>query len=115
MTLCASETSGAVSATYDGLLRAYDRVSREPGTKDYTNYGVSKSSPSTFRRHHLAAHAAAVVFTDAATVLDDAATKSFWLARGMPELAWSATTACGSAPATRAERASGGAGFELRL
>ena len=59
---------------------------------------MSKASPSTFRRHHLAAHAAAVVFTDANTVLDDAATKSFWLARGMPDFAWTAATACGGAP-----------------
>ena len=29
---------------------------------------------------------------------DDAATKSFWLARGMPDFAWTATTACGGAP-----------------
>ena len=43
-------------------------------------------------------YAAAVVFTDAATLVDDATTKSFWLARGMPELAWSATTACDAAP-----------------
>ena len=34
----------------------------------------------------------------AATLVDNATTKSFWLARGMPELAWSATTACGAPP-----------------
>ena len=98
----ATESSGAVSATLDALLRRYDRISREPGTArtadTYTTYGASRTSPSTFHRHHLAAHAAAVVFTDAATLVDDATTKSFWLARGMPELAWSATTACAAAP-----------------
>ena len=70
-----------------------DRLSREAGTKDYTAYGASASSPSTFRRHHLAAHSAAVVFTDAATLLDDVATKGFWLARGFPEHAWTSETA----------------------
>ena len=99
VTLLATETSGAVSATVDALYRRYDRISREPGTVDYTAYGVSRTSPRTFHRHHLAAHAAAVVFTDAATLVDDdATTKSFWLARGMPELAWTATTACDAAP-----------------
>ena len=90
LTLCVAETSGAVSPTFDALLRAHDRVSREPGTQDYTRYGVSPASPHTFRRHHLAAHAAAVVFTDAATLAADAASKSFWLARGQPEHAWPA-------------------------
>ena len=98
VTLMATETSGAVSATLDAMLRRYDRISREPGTADYTTYGASRTSPGTFYRHHLAAHAAAVVFTDAATLVDDATTKSFWLARGMPELAWSAATACDAAP-----------------
>ena len=93
-----TETSGAVSATVDALYRRYDRISREPGTVDYTTYGASRASPTTFYRHHLAAHAAAVVFTDAATLVDDATTKSFWLARGVPELAWSATTACDADP-----------------
>ena len=88
VTLCCAETSGAVSSTVDALLRAHDRLSREPGTQDYTRYGVSRASPSTFRRHHLAAHSAAVTYTDAATLLSDAASKSFWLARGQPEHAW---------------------------
>ena len=88
VTLCATETSGAVSATLDALYRALDRCSRERGTNDFTRYGVSRASPRTFRRHHLAAHAAAVAFTDAATLLSDAASKSFWLARGQPEHAW---------------------------
>ena len=95
--MIATETSGAVCASYDATLRRYDRVSREPGTHDYSAYGTSRSSPATFYAHHLAAHSAAVVFTDAATVLEDAATKCFWLARGMPELAWSATTSSGAA------------------
>ena len=88
LTLCATETSGGVNPTFDRLLRAHDRLSREPGTQDYTRYGTSRASPSTYRRHHLAAHAAAVVYTDAATLLSDAASKSFWLARGQPEHAW---------------------------
>ena len=36
VTLMATETSGAVSATVDALFRRYDRISREPGTADYT-------------------------------------------------------------------------------
>ena len=72
----------------DALLRAHDRLSREPGTQDYTRYGESRASPCTFRRHHLAAHSAAVAYTDAATLLSDAASKAFWLARGQPEHAW---------------------------
>ena len=63
--------------------------------QDYTRYGVSRASPRTFRRFHLAAHAAAVVFTDAATLLSDAASKSFWLARGQPEHAWPSRSATG--------------------
>ena len=96
--LCATETSGAVSSTYDAILRRHARIAREPGSTDCTLYGTSRSSPSDFRRHHLAAHAAAVVFTDAATLLDDASTKNFWLARDMPDLAWTATTACSAPP-----------------
>ena len=69
-----------------------------PVTRDHTLYGDSTASPSSFYRHHLAAHSSAVVFTDADTVLDDASTKAFWLARGFPNLAWSATT--GSREAT---------------
>ena len=34
-----------------------------------------------------------VVFTDAATLLDDAATKNFWIARGFPDYAWSSEAA----------------------
>ena len=88
LTLCVAETSGAVSTTVDRLYRALDRVSREPGTQDYTRYGVSRASPSTFRRHHLAAHACAVTYADAATLLSDSQSKGFWLARGQPEHAW---------------------------
>jgi len=97
-TLLSTENSGAVSPSFDALLRRLDRVSREPGTKDLTNYGVSSSSPSTFRGYHLAAHSAAVVYSDVTTLLDDAATKSFWLARGMPDLAWTAAPVCGAPP-----------------
>ena len=100
--LFAAESSGAVCAAFDALLRAHDRLSRESGVQDYTRYGSSRASPSTFRRHHLAAHAAAVFYTDAATLLSDAASKSFWLARGQPEHAWpsrSRAGAPGDAPA----------------
>ena len=93
MSLCAAETSGAVSPATDAHYRALDRLSREPGVQDYTRYGSSRASPCTFRRHHLAAHAAAVTYADAATLLSDAASKSFWLARGQPEHAWPSRSA----------------------
>ena len=44
--------------------------------------GRAKSSPRDFYRHYLAAHAAAVALADATVILNDAANKDFWLARG---------------------------------
>ena len=32
------------------MLRRYSRLSREPGTKDYTQYGLSPSSPRDYYR-----------------------------------------------------------------
>ena len=72
---------GAVSPTFDAALRRLSRLSRAPGTKDYTLYGESPSSPSDFYRHHLAAHSAAVNHADATTILNEAASLSFFLAR----------------------------------
>ena len=82
LTLVVAESTGAVNGEYDRLLRRLSRLSREPGTADYTQYGVSRASPRDFYSHHLVAHSAAVVFADVTTILDDAANKSFWLSRG---------------------------------
>ena len=46
---------------------------------DTTRYGVARSSPATFYRHHLAAHSAAVVHADATTILNTVASLSFFL------------------------------------
>ena len=81
-TLLLTETSGAIAPAFDALLRRYARLAREHGTVDYTVYGESRSSPRDFYRHHLAAHSQAVVFADVSTLLDAAANKAYWLARG---------------------------------
>ena len=83
LNLYVTEPSGAVCPALDATLRHLGRLSRAPTTKDYTRYGKAKSSPRDFYRHYtVAAHAAAVAYADAAVILDDAANKSFWLARG---------------------------------
>ena len=71
--LYATETSGAVNSTFDELLRSYDRTARLPATLDTTVYGANPSNTRNFRRHYLAAHAAAVTDADAAVLLDGAA------------------------------------------
>ena len=62
----------------------------------FIGHGESLTSPRTYYRHHLLAHSAEVALTDAATVLDDAATKCFWLSRGLPALAWTSSTVSGA-------------------
>ena len=54
LTLLVTETTGAITPTFDALYRRYNKLSREPGTADYTVYGESRSSPQDFYRHHLA-------------------------------------------------------------
>ena len=53
VSLLISETTGAVDPAFDAVLRRYSRLSRAPGTKDYTQYGLSPSSPHDYYRHHL--------------------------------------------------------------
>ena len=79
VTLLVQEQTGALSPTYDALLRRLGRVSVAPGTHDSTVYGLSRASPSTFYSHHVAAGARAVILADMADVLNAAATQSFEL------------------------------------
>ncbi len=84
MTLLVTETTGALSPTFDRALRALGKHARAPTTHDSTRYGLSRSSPHTFLAHHRAAISAAVVLADATTILLLAApAMSFKLTMGM--------------------------------
>ena len=50
MTLLVTETTGALSPTFDRALRALGNYkhARTPTTHDTTRYGLSRSSPRTF-------------------------------------------------------------------
>ena len=48
MTLLVTETTGALSPTFDRALRALGKLARAPTTHDSTRYGLSRSSPWTF-------------------------------------------------------------------
>jgi hypothetical protein len=78
-----TETTGALSPTFDRALRALGKHARAPTTHDSTRYGLSRSSPRTFLAHHRAAISAAVVLADATTVLLAAPAMSFKLTMGM--------------------------------
>ena len=54
------------------------RLAASPGTTDHTRYGLAPASPRDFYTHHLAAVSAAVTHADAVTVLNEAATLSFF-------------------------------------
>ena len=73
-TLVATESSGAVSPDGVAYLRRLTRVVRTPDVSDTTIYGVSRASTQSFFRHHLAAWSAAIVITDARTVIKAADT-----------------------------------------
>ena len=81
VTLFASETSGAVSPSFDALLQSHDRLARSPGTVDHTTYGLSTSNTRSYRRHYLAWHSHVVVLADADTLLLAAETLGRALAR----------------------------------
>ena len=83
MTLLVTETTGALSPTFDRALRALGKHARAPTTHDSTRYGLSRSSPHTFLAHHRAAISAAVVLADATTILLAAPAMSFKLTMGM--------------------------------
>ena len=69
VTLLASESTGAISPTFDFCLRALDRESRALGATDFTRYGESRASPRQYYAHHLAAISHAIVAADATTIL----------------------------------------------
>ena len=48
VTLLVTETTGALSPTFDRALRALGKHARAPTTHDSTRYGLSRSSPRTF-------------------------------------------------------------------
>ena len=50
---------------------------------DSTLYGTSKTSPSTYPAHHLAAISSAIVFADATSVMHATAVMSFRLSMGL--------------------------------
>ena len=56
-------------------------TSHLPGTVDSTVYGLSPANACGFRRHYLAAHAAAVTLADAQSLLDAAFTAGHELTR----------------------------------
>ena len=83
MTLLVTETTGALSPTFDRALRALGEYARAPPTHDSTRYGLSRSSPRTFLAHHRAAISAAVVLVNATTISLAAPAMSFKLTMGM--------------------------------
>ena len=85
VTLLVTETTGALSPTFDRALRALGKHARAPTTHDSTRYGLSRSSPRTFLAHHRAATciSAAVVLADATTISLAAPAMSFKLTMGM--------------------------------
>ena len=78
-----TETTGALSPTFDRALRALGKHARAPTTHDSIRYGLSRSSPRTFLAHHRAAISAAVVLADATTISLAAPAMSFKLTMGM--------------------------------
>ena len=68
VTLLVTESSGAISPTFDFCLRSLDREARAPGATDFTRYGESRASPRQFYAHHLAAISHAIVAADAMTI-----------------------------------------------
>ena len=83
VTLLVTETTGALSPTFDRALRALGKHARAPTTHDSTRYGLSRSSPRTFLAHHRAAISAAVVLADATTISLAAPAMSFKLTMGL--------------------------------
>ena len=81
VTLLVTETTGALSPTFNRALRALGKHARAPTTHDSTRYGLSRSSPGTFLAHHRAAISAAVVL--ATTISLAAPAMSFKLTMGM--------------------------------
>ena len=80
VSLLTVEVTGAVSPVLDRLLRHLDRLSRLPTTVDHTQYNTtSRSAPHRFYDHHLEELVTAVVYADATTWLNAAASEAFQL------------------------------------
>ena len=77
--LLVSETTGALSPTAIWLLRQLARVATLPTGNDTTVYGTSRTSPSSFFLHHIAAISSAIAAAQSHTVLKEAATRNFLL------------------------------------
>ena len=84
VTLLVTETTGALSPTFDRALRALGKHARAPTTHDSTRYGLSRSSPPDLpcspSRGYLSS---AVVLADATTISLAAPAMSFKLTMGM--------------------------------
>ena len=83
VTLLVAETTGALSPTFARALRALASKASAPTTHDSTVYGTSRSSPSSFHDHHLAAISTAIVAADAVTVQHAAMAMSFKVSVGV--------------------------------
>ena len=75
--LFVTESTGALSRRAVQLLGALARKARARGTQDKTAYGRSRSSTTSFFRHHLAAISSAIVYQDAVLIANAAATIAF--------------------------------------
>ena len=82
-TLLVTETTGALSPNTVRMLLELAKQAKAPTTHDSTIYGTSKTSPSTYLAHHLAAISSAIVFADATSVMHAAAVMSFRLSMGL--------------------------------
>jgi hypothetical protein len=82
------ETTGALMGPLDSALRQLGRVVRRLGPeRDHTRYGLSRASPREFYAHHAATISAAAVYSDAAYVVNAAASMSFLLSLGLRPIA----------------------------
>jgi hypothetical protein len=88
ITVLGMETTGALMGPLDSALRQLARVVRRLGPeRDHTRYGLSRASPHEFYAHHAAAISAAAVYSDAAYVVNAAASMSFLLSLGLRPIA----------------------------
>ena len=82
-TLLVTETTGALSPNTVRMLLELAKQAKAPTTQDSTIYGTSKTSPSTYLAHHLAAISSAIAFADATSVMHAADVMSFRLSMGL--------------------------------
>ena len=75
----AAESSGALSRDTVRLIRRLATHVATPEGHDATAYGLSRSSPQSFYRHHLSAISSAIVCADALVVRARAESYAFML------------------------------------